>query len=551
MDVYFASFIPQLLALAFIVFFLMLSYRKPLLAALTIPVIFPLYLVKLYFRPGLTIGCFSDSYKECDSFFSDVFVPSSPGGLAIRPDFGPQTHFVIPTNLLEILLLVFLVINFASIIHGIKQVWQEKIGKYLIFFILALLFSVLISTIYSINLRVSLGAAKSWFFLPVILFFALLPWMRSPEFRQKFLYSMALSGVFITLTSLPFLLTGSFTYDGRLAGIFLSPNHLAMALVPGLLAIIILVTSHYHGNPKSQTQTRSNKIPDSKLQFGFRVWDFICHLDFRFENFRKVSHGKLPYALLLMILVIESIILYLTYSYGTWIGITTAVLFLLIWDLRFYCKVGFGTWKLLILLFLVIIAISQIDNPKLLNIIQGNYYSSLHSRLMIWQSALAISRDHWFTGVGADNFQQAYLEYQSQFPEPYIEWSAPQPHNVFLAFLTQLGIIGLISFISIISLTFLEENKRGSFSQNDKKRNGGLKIVNCKLNENCKLKIENLDSLSLWVFSYLIYIIIHGLVDTPYMKNDLAILFWLALAAIWAAKSTHTTDYASQDKQTQ
>ena len=44
------------------------------------------------------------------------------------------------------------------------------------------------------------------------------------------------------------------------------------------------------------------------------------------------------------------------------------------------------------------------------------------------------------------------------------------------------------------------------------------------------------DPLTLWAFAYLIYTIIHGLIDTPYFKNDLAIVFWLALAAIWASQ---------------
>jgi putative inorganic carbon (HCO3(-)) transporter len=240
--------------------------------------------------------------------------------------------------------------------------------------------------------------------------------------------------------------------------------------------------------------------------------------------------------LYLLLLALELLLLYLTYSYGTWISIIVASLLTVI--LNFFChperaqraEGSLSIKRLLLIIIFGALALSQYNNPKLQHIVNSDYYSSLHSRIMIWQSALLVSRDHWLTGVGAGNFQQAYLDYQSRFPEPYIEWAVPQPHNIFLAFLTQLGIIGLISFILIVLLTlFIVIPAKAGIQKS-----------------NFKLRIT--DPLTLWATAYLVYLIVHGLVDTPYFKNDLAILFWLALAIIWSLNTTRTIDCGSQQK---
>ena len=203
---------------------------------------------------------------------------------------------------------------------------------------------------------------------------------------------------------------------------------------------------------------------------------------------------------------------------------------------------------------------------------------------MIWQSAWKICKDHWWSGVGVGNFQEAYLNYQKYFPEPYIEWAVPMPHNIFLAFQTQLGIIGLIAFILIVILSFTrifvipvqgglparlaeadgrtppkplatereaQAGRQGIQEKNSLKIGIWKFIGNWDLRfGNLKNKLSKLDSLSLWAFAYLVYIILHGLIDTPYMKNDLAILFWLALAVIWGVKLTkeRSKKYVTMDK---
>jgi O-antigen ligase len=69
------------------------------------------------------------------------------------------------------------------------------------------------------------------------------------------------------------------------------------------------------------------------------------------------------------------------------------------------------------------------------------------------------------------------------------------PHNIFLNFWLELGLLGLISF-SLILIEVFKQNK----------------------------KSPNTYTFAVGIF--MIILLIHGLFDAPYFKNDLAILFW-------------------------
>ncbi|MEK7124040.1 MAG: hypothetical protein AAB851_04070, partial [Patescibacteria group bacterium] len=101
-----------------------------------------------------------------------------------------------------------------------------------------------------------------------------------------------------------------------------------------------------------------------------------------------------------------------------------------------------------------------------------------------------------------------YLGYQKYFP-PYLEWAVPQPHNLFLAFWLQTGIAGFCGLILIIFSFFKE--KTAALKQNG----GGL---------------FHHQNYNFWLAAAMSVILIHGLIDTPYFKNDLSALFWLILA---------------------
>lgn len=199
---------------------------------------------------------------------------------------------------------------------------------------------------------------------------------------------------------------------------------------------------------------------------------------------------------ILSILIIL-IAFYLTYSYAAWLAVLFSIMAV------FLMKKSVSFKKImLILAILFLIFFSQLRSDKMNSLLTYDSRSSLSSRIMIWKSSEKILKDNWIIGIGPANFQDKYLEYQKYFPL-YLEWAVPHPHNIFLAFWLSGGILGIIGFLTLIFLWFKETLKKDNSS--------GVKFI---------------------VLGIMLYILIHGLFDTTYFKNDLAVVFWLNFLAL-------------------
>ncbi len=126
-------------------------------------------------------------------------------------------------------------------------------------------------------------------------------------------------------------------------------------------------------------------------------------------------------------------------------------------------------------------------------------------RINIWQGALDLLKNAPWTGVGLDGYEKLIPLYQSQSFEfqgqTFWAFFQPYPHNLFLTLWLELGLLGLGVFFWLIVKFFkqgLENFKQESFLRGA-------------------------------ILASLLVVLIHGLVDTPYFKNDLAILFWLII----------------------
>ena len=128
-------------------------------------------------------------------------------------------------------------------------------------------------------------------------------------------------------------------------------------------------------------------------------------------------------------------------------------------------------------------------------------------RFNIWQGAVELIKEKPVLGVGLDGYERLAPDYQKRFYDPHtgelisVE-THPYPHNLYLTLWLELGLLGLIVFTWILIKFF----KQG-FKQLDKKN-----VI-----------------ISTSIMAAMIVIVIHGLADTPYFKNDLAILFWLII----------------------
>ena len=129
------------------------------------------------------------------------------------------------------------------------------------------------------------------------------------------------------------------------------------------------------------------------------------------------------------------------------------------------------------------------------------HHATVVLRLAIWSVTLRMLRDHPLFGAGISGYQTVMAHYRPRnlHPEPYA-------HNIFLTTWSELGLIGLAAF-AVIFFGLIWRAWRSSGSATDLYRP------------------------LLWgIFAAWVVFVIHGLVDSPYWKNDLSLEFWILAA---------------------
>ena len=372
----------------------------------------------------------------------------------------------IRTNVLDGFLLVAIVVLIFTL-------WKEKnriqLPKMLLFGSGMIFVGVFFSALQDgLSFR-ELGILKSWFVLPFVFGVFLVNIFRKKREQKYLLWGYVLGTFVVSVVSFLLFFEGSgVTYDKRLSGWYASPNELAMYTVPAILFLWIDI--------RRRNALERHKIRGIFSYIAFVVLGVVLLLTQSYGGILSLSGG---------IIVFEFL------SFG---GIRKETvkkwrkkafsLFLFLGMLFFGCFLFFGEY----------IGYDSIS---------PNERSSLASRMMIWQSAWDIGKDHFFVGIGPGNFQEYYLEYQQYYP-PYLEWAVPQPHNIFLAFWLQGGILGLFGFFVIVGVSV------------------------CYLWKEIQ-KQKKSDAHTLFLLSFFIMTIVWGLVDTPYWRNDLSVLFWMCI----------------------
>ncbi len=389
--------------------------------------------------------------------------------------------FGIPTNVLEIMVLVGFGLSvfynwFKRGSASLDQNGLKRPSLKPIFLPVALILAgLLISTLINENWQVGFGIIKGWFVVPLVFGWILMRERKGKE-GEKWLKSVLKwlywSVFLVSAISLVYYFMGDLTYDGRLKAFYLSPNHLAMYLAPA-----IFIGAYLARNQKPKISAKGGSASGGKNQ------------EEKFKNYSIFS----VYAVSLLIILSS---LYLTYSYAAWAAVVLSLIIVAIVKNK---RINKRIVLLGLIIFLLIIA-SQWNSEKFANL-KNFTRSSLESRIIIWQSAGKILKDNLIFGIGPGNFQNKYLEYQKYFP-PYLEWAVPQPHNLYFAFWLQTGIVGLAGFIILVIKWFKE-----LISLLKKQKNGA--------------------DIAAVLLGIMLYVLLHGLADTTYWKNDLAMVFWI------------------------
>lgn len=197
----------------------------------------------------------------------------------------------------------------------------------------------------------------------------------------------------------------------------------------------------------------------------------------------------------LLILLLALMAVIFTASSGTMLGLTGAAIFLLFfgWNKKL-------TSIILIGLTIITLAI-PISREKIWPIITLQDASGRNriELAMLGTNYLTQNIQNFILGAGILGFDKI----QDQARDPLKIEDLLYPHNIILNFWLEIGIIGLIGFIYLITQFF----KTGF--QNTKPT-----------------------WITLGIMAAMITVLVHGLVDVPYFKNDLAVLFWIIIGLI-------------------
>jgi hypothetical protein len=154
---------------------------------------------------------------------------------------------------------------------------------------------------------------------------------------------------------------------------------------------------------------------------------------------------------------------------------------------------------------LAIAASCVIFYTKILPAMETNY-SSLNERGQIWQTSIYLLKDpqNLVFGVGYGQFENYYIKNVNAVlngGNP-LDYKVLQPHDIFLLFIFNYGLLGLIFILTCMYAL-------------------GKKIYRYSPGKNTPTDIYTIASF------IVLYLFVHGLIDTPFFKNDMLFLLIL------------------------
>jgi O-antigen ligase len=362
----------------------------------------------------------------------------------------------------------------------------------------------------------ALGIWKAYFFEPLLVFILILNILgkrgkKEFDFEKIFL-PLAISALVISLFAIFQRVSGLFIVDNfwpRVTGVFVYPNALGLFLSPIVMLSIGAILNY-------------------KLQ---------------------ITHYK--FWLYLSSIILSVLACVLAGSEGALVGILAASLIvgLFIYSIRFrvlsYLARGGVILFFCFTLLSPIFFLKVVPEYKYFNF-SSDTLNYLTDKLMLKDFSGEVRKQQWretwemmtedprtfILGTGLSAYQRSVAPYHQEgiffnkdrdtdfrrkivwFDEQYKaqHWRPVEiymyPHNLVLNFWTELGLLGMALFVWIFGKTLL--------------------LINSLL------KSSQFRGLALGFLGAMLVVLIHGLVDVPYFKNDLSVMFWVILAGVSA-----------------
>jgi O-antigen ligase len=226
------------------------------------------------------------------------------------------------------------------------------------------------------------------------------------------------------------------------------------------------------------------------------------------------------------------VVLYLTHSLGSWMGIAVATLFVVGFSIRNRKILLIGGLIALVLA----VAVVAVYHTQLLNYVVDRHSDAFGTgtaakRVYLWQAALAMIHDSPWLGYGLDNWLCHYstnnicpnnlhhywlLRDATGHPTGLVnEPNLSHPHNIFLHIWVSIGVFGLLAF-GVVLILFYWLFARILIS---------LRSTPGKYS-------EQLRWMTLGVGAAMLAALVQGQVDSAFLEQDLSFCFWILVATL-------------------
>ncbi len=203
-----------------------------------------------------------------------------------------------------------------------------------------------------------------------------------------------------------------------------------------------------------------------------------------------------------------------SFSRGAVIGLAAAIIF----------SSFFSIWRKWIwvatLFVLIVCMLVPFTRNQIVSIIDIKD-TSADVHVVMWKGAVRIIQANPILGTGLASFPVVYDKYKEASHVEYF----PNPDELYLTLWIEMGLAGLIAFIWLVAKYFREARR----------------VIQSKMPD------YSMNALAIGLMAGMVALLVHGLLDTPYFKNDLAIIFWTMAGLIHSAKNQSTAGQNAQN----
>ncbi len=425
----------------------------------------------------------------------------------------------LPTTLLEVMIWIIIIIWLLKEVQIINYESRKKLifnlqslifnNKLFTSGIVLFLIASTISITTSSNFLPALGQYKAFYIEPFLIFLILIT-TKSPITNHQsqkqnptpytlyliplIFLALATSILAITQHFTGFFVPWAFWENGasyRVTGWYGFPNGVGLFLAPVLPLAL-------YGVIQSWKQLKNNKKLKIKNSiFNLQSLIFI------------ISLITIPCSLLAVLFA---------KSTGAIIGIAAGLGFLLL----IYKKTRI---PIMILGLVSIVSLVSLDS---LAPIRAELFAQDRSgqiRISMWKEATQFLSDNPLSGAGLASYQEKIIPYHKQVNNENIE-IFHHPHNIFLTMYVNLGLLGLIGFLLLLTWFFKTSLSHITYH------------ISRNKNHQSPITNPSQTTLQLFLTTAMITLLTTGLVDSPYIKNDLSIFFWFLLALMYIQQSS-------------